>query len=171
MSKIESGKKELTVEKRSSKPAFEPRIIGFTCTLCSNHPADLVGEAQWKYPAKIRLVRVMCSGRLEPRFVLKAFASGADGVIISGCQPGQSPYVEQKTKIYRRFALMQAILSQVGIEPERLVLVWLNAEGTPRFSEDVNRLLENVHKLGPLQLPTSQQVQRLLAETLVQQPA
>lgn len=159
------------MENKYSKPAFVPRIIGFTCTLCSNHPIDTTEEAQLECPAKIRLVRVMCSGRLEPRFVLKAFASGADGVIITGCHPGKSPYVEQRPKIYRRFALMQDILSQMGIEPERLALVWLNEDEPPALSEGLNKLIANVQRLGPLQLPTSQQVKKLLAATLVQQPA
>jgi len=102
---------------------FEPVIIGFTCNWCSYRAADLAGTARVKYPPNIRLIRMMCSGRLDPAFVMKAFANGADGVMISGCHPGECHYLEQNYKALRRFLLLRRTLEQMGIEPGRLKLV------------------------------------------------
>ena len=102
-------------------------IIGFTCNWCSYRAADLAGTARMKYPPNVRLIRLMCSGRLDPTFVLKAFSSGADGVLITGCHPGECHYIEQNYKALRRFLLLQRTLAQMGIEPQRVQLVWASA--------------------------------------------
>ena len=129
---------------------FEPTIIGFTCNWCSYRAADMAGLARMKYPANIRLIRLMCSGRLDPTFVLKAFASGADGVLISGCHPGDCHYLEQNFKTQSRFLLMQRTLTALGIEPQRLKLIWASAAEGALFADQVSKLVEQVRELGPL---------------------
>jgi F420-non-reducing hydrogenase iron-sulfur subunit len=134
---------------------FEPVIIGFTCNWCSYRAADMAGTARMKYAPNIRLIRLMCSGRLDPTFVLKALAGGADGVMITGCHPGDCHYVEQNYKALRRFLLLRRTLAQLGIEPERLNLVWASAAEGAIFTNEVNKFVEQVRALGPLNWPTS----------------
>lgn len=134
---------------------FEPIIIGFTCNWCSYRAADMAGTARMKYAPNIRLIRLMCSGRLDPTFVLKALAGGADGVMITGCHPGDCHYVEQNYKALRRFILLRKTLKQMGIEPERLKLVWASAAEGAIFTDEVNKFVEQVRALGPLNWPTS----------------
>lgn len=129
---------------------FEPVIIGFTCNWCSYRAADMAGTARMKYAPNVRLVRLMCSGRLDPTFVLKAFASGADGVLVSGCHPGDCHYIEQNYKALRRYHLMRRILVQMGIEPGRLKLLWASAAEGAIFSTEINKFVEQVRALGPL---------------------
>jgi len=130
--------------------AFEPVIVGFTCNWCSYRAADLAGTARIKYPPNIRLIRLMCSGRLDPTFVFKAFSSGADGVLITGCHPGECHYVEQNYKAMRRFLLLQRTLAQFGIEPRRVRLVWASAAEGHRLAEEITKMVEEVRQLGPL---------------------
>lgn len=134
---------------------FEPVIIGFTCNWCSYRAADMAGTARMKYAPNIRLIRLMCSGRLDPTFVLKALAGGADGVMITGCHPGDCHYVEQNYKMLRRYILLKKTLAQFGIEPERLNLVWASAAEGAIFTSEVNKFVEQVRALGPLNWPTS----------------
>lgn len=129
---------------------FEPVIIGFTCNWCSYRAADLAGTARVKYAPNVRLVRLMCSGRLDPTFVLKALADGADGVLITGCHPGECHYIEQNYKALRRFLLLRRTLTQMGIEPERVQLVWASAAEGVRLAGEINRMVEEIRKLGPL---------------------
>ncbi len=129
---------------------FEPTVIGFTCNWCSYRAADTAGTARMKYAPNIRLIRLMCSGRLDPTFVFKAFASGADGVLISGCHPGDCHYVEQNFKALRRFILMKRVLVQMGIEPGRLKLLWASAAEGAMFATEINKFVEEIRKLGPL---------------------
>jgi F420-non-reducing hydrogenase iron-sulfur subunit len=132
---------------------FEPVIIGFTCNWCSYRAADLAGTARVKYPPNIRLIRMMCSGRLDPAFVLKAFANGADGVMITGCHPGECHYIEQNYKALRRFLLLRRTIAQMGIEPGRLKLVWASAAEGVRLAEEITKMVEEVRELGPLHWP------------------
>jgi F420-non-reducing hydrogenase iron-sulfur subunit len=132
---------------------FEPVIIGFTCNWCSYRAADLAGTARVKYPPNIRLIRMMCSGRLDPAFVMKAFANGADGVMISGCHPGECHYLEQNYKALRRFLLLRRTLEQMGIEPGRLKLVWASAAEGVRLAAEITKMVEEVRELGPLHWP------------------
>jgi len=133
--------------------AFEPVIIGFTCNWCSYRAADLAGTARIKYPPNIRLIRLMCSGRLDPTFVLKALASGADGVLVSGCHPGECHYLEQNYKAMRRFQLLQRTLQQLGLEPNRVKLVWASAAEGQRLADEIAKMVEGVRALGPLHWP------------------
>ncbi len=129
---------------------FEPKIIGFTCNWCSYRAADLAGISRTKYPPNIRLIRLMCSGRLDPTFVLKAFAGGADGVLVSGCHPGDCHYVNQNYKALRRYLLLKRLITQMGIEPQRIKLVWASAGEGLQFAQAVTEMVEEVRKLGPL---------------------
>jgi F420-non-reducing hydrogenase iron-sulfur subunit len=129
---------------------FEPVIIGFTCNWCSYRAADMAGTARMKYAPNVRLLRLMCSGRLDPTFVLKAFAGGADGVLVSGCHPGDCHYVEQNYKMLRRFHLLSRLLAQMGIEPTRIKLVWASAAEGAIFADEINKFVEQVRALGPL---------------------
>jgi F420-non-reducing hydrogenase iron-sulfur subunit len=129
---------------------FEPVILGFTCNWCSYRAADLAGTARIKYPPNIRLVRLMCSGRLDPAFVLKAFAEGADAVLVSGCWPGECHYQVQNLKALRRFRLLRRVVAGLGIEPARLKLVWASAAEGQRLATEISTFTEEVRALGPL---------------------
>ncbi len=129
---------------------FEPKLVGFVCNWCSFRAADSAGTARMKYPPNIRLIRLMCSGRLDPTFVLKALASGADGVMVGGCHLGDCHYVEQNYKTMRRFNLLQRTLTQMGIEPGRVKLVWASASESPFLVEEIKKFTEEVRSLGPL---------------------
>lgn len=130
--------------------AFQPTIIGFTCNWCSYRAADLAGTARIKYPPNVRLIRLMCSGRLDPTFVMKAFASGADGVMITGCHPGECHYLEQNYKALRRYHLLRRTLQGLGLEPGRVRLVWASAAEGARFASEVGSFIEEIRTLGPL---------------------
>lgn len=132
---------------------FEPLIIGFTCNWCSYRAADLAGTARVQYPPNVRLVRLMCSGRLDPSFVLRALADGADGVLITGCHPGECHYLEQNLKTMRRYWLLRRTLEQFGIEPERVRLVWASAAEGVRLARIIEEIVEEVRELGPLNWP------------------
>ena len=136
-----------------SAQTFEPVIIGFTCNWCSYRAADLAGTARVKYPPNIRLIRMMCSGRLDPSFVMKALANGADGVLITGCHPGECHYLEQNYKALRRFLLLRRTLAQMGIEPGRIKLVWASAAEGVKLANEISKMVEEVRALGPLQWP------------------
>ncbi len=141
------------VEGAAKAATFEPVIIGFTCNWCSYRAADLAGTARTKYPPNVRLIRLMCSGRLDPTFVLKAYAEGADGVMVSGCHPGECHYIEQNYKALRRFQLLQRTVQALGIEPERLQLVWASAAEGVRLANEIARVTEEVRAIGPLNWP------------------
>jgi F420-non-reducing hydrogenase iron-sulfur subunit len=132
---------------------FEPVIIGFTCNWCSYRAADLAGTARLKYAPNVRLVRLMCSGRLDPTFVIKALSDGADAVLITGCHPGECHYVEQNYKTLRRYLLLRRLLQGMGIAPERVKLVWASAAEGAKLANEINSFVEEVRALGPLGWP------------------
>jgi F420-non-reducing hydrogenase iron-sulfur subunit len=134
---------------------FEPKIVGFLCNWCSYRAADLAGTSRIKYAPNVRTIRVMCSGRVEPTFVLKALASGADGVMIAGCHPGECHYLEQNYKTMRRFAVLKQTLRQLGIEEERVRLQWASAAEGVQLAAAVNEMVEQIRKLGPLNWPAN----------------
>lgn len=129
---------------------FEPRILAIFCNWCTYLAADLAGTSRLKYPANIRVVRVMCSGRVDPQFVLDAFARGADGVLIGGCHPGDCHYQEGNYKCLRRYVLLKRILAEMGIEPERFRLEWISASEGERLRQTVTDMVQKVRALGPL---------------------
>lgn len=130
---------------------FEPVIVGFLCNWCSYRAADLAGTARMKYAPNMRAIRVMCSGRVDPQFVLKALREGADGVMIAGCHPGECHYVEGNIKALRRYVLLKRMLKQWGIEAERVQLVWASASEGNLLADAVDRMTEELRALGPLQ--------------------
>jgi len=129
---------------------FEPVIVGFLCNWCSYRAADLAGTSRIKYAPNMRPVRVMCSGRVDPQFVLKALRHGADGVLIAGCHPGECHYVNGNIKALRRFSLLKNTLKQWGIEDQRVQLLWASASEGNKLAAAVDRMTEEVRALGPL---------------------
>ena len=129
--------------------SFEPKIVGFLCNWCSYGAADLAGTSRIKYSGNIRIIRVMCSGRVDPTFILKAFEKGADGVLVCGCHIGDCHYMEGNIKAARRIPLLKKMLSQLGVEDERLRLEWCSAAEGERFATIVDDMTERIRKLGP----------------------
>ncbi|MGD0899749.1 MAG: hydrogenase iron-sulfur subunit [Thermoguttaceae bacterium] len=134
---------------------FEPKIVGFCCNWCSYRAADLAGTARIKHAPNVRIIRVMCSGRVDPTFVLKALASGADGVLVAGCHPGECHYIEQNYKAMRRYAMLKHVLAGLGVEPDRVRLVWASAAEGQQLAEAVDKLVEDIRRLGPLCWPAN----------------
>jgi F420-non-reducing hydrogenase iron-sulfur subunit len=130
--------------------SFEPVIAGFFCNWCTYTAADTAGISRLQYPANLRVIRVMCSGRIEPTFILKAFAEGADGVLIGGCHPGQCHYTEGNYKALRRAILMESVLPQLGIEKERVRLEWISGAEAPKVAAVAKEFTETIRALGPL---------------------
>jgi F420-non-reducing hydrogenase iron-sulfur subunit len=128
---------------------YEPTIVAFTCTWCTYLAADLAGTSRMGYPANLRIIRTMCSGRIDPQFVLSAFRWGADGVLIGGCHPGDCHYQEGNYKALRRFKLLKKLAAELGIEDERLRLEWISASEADKFRDVVNDMVEKLRRLGP----------------------
>lgn len=128
---------------------FEPRIIGFLCNWCSYAGADAAGISRFKYQPNIRIVRVMCSGRVSPELVLRAFREGADGVLVLGCHIGDCHYVSGNHRTAKRIPVLRRILEYIGIEPERLRLDWVSSAEAPKFQQVVNEFTETIKELGP----------------------
>lgn len=134
---------------------FEPKIIAFLCNWCSYRAADLAGTARIKYQPNVRMIRVMCSGRVDPTFVLKSFALGADGVMIAGCHPGECHYLEQNYKALRRYSLLKHSLRGMGVEEERVRLQWASAAEGVQLAQAINEMIDQVRALGPLNWPSN----------------
>lgn len=134
------------------KVSFEPKIVAFFCNWCTYTAADLAGTARMVYAPNVRVVRIMCSGRLDPQFVLAAFREGADGVLIGGCHPGDCHYQEGNYKALRRFTLLKSLLKSMGIEEERVQLEWIAASEGDKVQKVINEMTERVRQLGPLRL-------------------
>ncbi len=128
---------------------FEPRIVGFLCNWCAYAGADLAGVSRIQYPHNLRIVRVLCSGRVDPAFILEAFRSGADGVLVAGCHPGDCHYISGNFKVYRRILVLKKLLEQLGLEPERLRLEWVSASEGDRFAIVIKGMVNEIKKLGP----------------------
>ena len=128
---------------------FEPKIVAFCCNWCSYAGADLAGTSRIQYSPNIRIIRVMCSGRVDPLFVLKALSIGADGVLILGCHPGDCHYIEGNYKTLRRIPLLKKMLKQLGIEEERVRLEWISASEGAKFAEVANNFTQTIKNLGP----------------------
>lgn len=133
-----------------SDAQFEPKLVGFLCRWCSYTGADLAGTSRKQYPSNVTPIRVMCSGRVDPTFVVQAFAKGADGVLIAGCHPGDCHYKEGNYKAMRRYRMLLQLLDQFGIERERVRLEWISASEGDLFAATVKDLTEKVRELGPL---------------------
>ncbi len=140
-----------------SEPNFQPRIVAFFCNWCTYTAADLAGIARMSYAANVRVVRIMCSGRLDPQFVLAAFQQGADGVLIGGCHPGDCHYQEGNYKALRRVKLLKRVLREFGIAEERLRLEWIAASEGDKVQRVVNEMTEQIRRLGPLHMEPAEQ--------------
>lgn len=136
-----------------SENTFEPKIVGFLCNWCSYRAADLAGTARIKHAPNVRIIRVMCSGRVDPAFVLKALAMGADGVMVAGCHPGECHYIEQNYKAMRRYAMIKHMLRQMGLEENRIRLIWASAAEGQQLAEAIDKFVTDVRVLGPLKWP------------------
>jgi coenzyme F420-reducing hydrogenase delta subunit len=128
---------------------YEPSLIAFVCNWCTYTAADLAGTSRLTYPDQVRLIRVMCTGMVDPQFVLKAFLEGADGVLISGCHPGDCHYINGNYKARRRVKLLRELLIHFGIEPQRLRLTWIGASDGIEFAAVMGRLVADLKTLGP----------------------
>ena len=128
---------------------FEPRILVFACNWCSYAGADNAGVSRIQYSPNVRLLRVMCSGRVHPSFVLKAFAEGSDGVIVSGCHFGDCHYMFGNYKAEEQYKKLTEIVNLLGLEPDRIALEWISAAEGPRFAEVINNFVEKIRKIGP----------------------
>ena len=127
----------------------EPKVIGFLCNWCSYAGADMAGTSRISYPPNIRILRVPCSGRVDPLIILRSFQQGADGVLIAGCHPGDCHYTEGNYYARRRFALLQPLLDFLGIEKERFRVVWVSASEGKRFSGVVSSFVQELAAMGP----------------------
>ena len=132
---------------------WQPRIVAFFCNWCTYTAADLAGVSRLKYAPNVRVIRLMCSGRVDPQFILDALSRGADGVLIGGCHLGDCHYVEGNYKTLRRFEMLRRVLTGMGIETGRVRLEWISASEGEKVKKVVNEMVAEVQKLGPLDLP------------------
>lgn len=130
---------------------FEPRIVVFACNWCSYAGIDLAGTSRIRYPHNVRIVKVMCSGRVHPEMVLKALMEGADGVLITGCHPGDCHYISGNYKTMRRYLLLKKVLKELGLS-DRVWLEWVSASEGERWARIASAFVEHIRKLGPLKL-------------------
>ena len=128
---------------------WEPKIIGFLCNWCSYTGADLAGTSRLQYPPNIRIIKVMCSGRVNPQFVLKAFQEGADGVLVSGCHPGDCHYIEGNYHAKRKLTLTTDLMEFIGVDPKRFQVSWVSASEGKKFAEVVTKFTAQIKELGP----------------------
>jgi F420-non-reducing hydrogenase iron-sulfur subunit len=133
-----------------SDEKFEPRIVGFLCNWCSYRAADLAGISRINYAPNVRIVRVMCSGRVDPTFVMKALSLGADGVMIAGCHPGECHYIEQNYKAMRRYHMLKHTLGALGVDERRVKLVWASAAEGQQLAEAIDKMVNDIREIGPL---------------------
>jgi len=132
-----------------SVPVWEPKIVAFLCNWCSYAGADLAGTSRIQYPPNIRIIRLPCSGRINPLYIIKALAEGADGVMVSGCHPGDCHYLSGNLYARRRFTMLKKLLATAGIEPDRVQFTWVSASEGSRFASVVDEVTSKVRKLGP----------------------
>ena len=130
---------------------WEPKIVTFLCNWCSYAGADLAGVSRLQYPHNIRIIRVPCSGRVNPFYILKVLQNGVDGVLVSGCHPGDCHYISGNLVARRKFALLKNFLGYIGIEPERVQFSWVSAAEGGRFVDIIRKVTEEIRGLGPIQ--------------------
>ena len=128
---------------------FEPRIVAFLCNWCAYTGADLAGTSRLQYPPNVRSIRVMCTGGVDPIYVIKALLEGADGVLIGGCHPGDCHYQSGNLKARRRMAIMRSILEQLGLDPDRVWLRWISASEGKLFADTIGEMVQALKDKGP----------------------
>ena len=156
---------------KTNSKNFEPRIVGFLCNWCSYTGADLAGTSRMKSAPNLRIIRLMCSGRVDPSFILRAFQLGADGILVLGCHPGDCHYQEGNFKALRRVLLLKRILREFGVDERRLRLEWISAAEGEKFAKVSTEFTEELRALGPLRLETSVLPQSLGGELETQEVA
>jgi coenzyme F420-reducing hydrogenase delta subunit len=129
---------------------WEPKIVTFLCNWCSYAGADLAGVSRLQYPHNIRIIRVPCSGRVNPFYILKVLQNGIDGVLVSGCHPGDCHYISGNLIARRKFALLKNFLEYVGIEPQRVQFSWVSAAEGGRFVDIIQKVTGEIKELGPI---------------------
>jgi len=139
---------------------FEPKIVAFVCTYCTYAGANLAGTSRLKYAPNVRIVRLPCTGRISPMFILKALQKGADGVLVSGCHPGDCHFTHGNYHARRRWMVFRALLDFTGISPERVKFSWISAAEGSKFADLINSVTEDIRNLGPFD-----QYQQLIKET------
>jgi F420-non-reducing hydrogenase iron-sulfur subunit len=137
----------------ATEASWQPRIVAFFCNWCTYTAADLAGVSRLKYASNIRVIRLMCSGRVDPQFILDALARGADGVLIGGCHLGDCHYVEGNYRTLRRFQMLKRLLADMGVEDQRVRIEWISASEGERLKTVINEMAEQVRALGPFNLP------------------
>ena len=140
----------MSTQKNTELEEFEPNIIGFLCSWCSYAGADLAGTSRIQYPPNVKIIKVMCSGRVNPMYIINAFQQGADGVLVSGCHPGDCHYTHGNYLARRRIATMKKLLEFLGIEPDRVRMTWVSAAEGRKYADVVSELTEDIKKLGPM---------------------
>ncbi|WP_028586635.1 hydrogenase iron-sulfur subunit [Desulfocurvus vexinensis] len=128
---------------------FEPTIVAFVCNWCTYTAADLAGTSRMIQPSNVKLIRMMCTGMVDPKYIIRALLSGADAVLVSGCHPGDCHYINGNYKARRRVKLLQEMLAQFGIDQRRLKLTWIGASEGNDFARTVAELVEEIRALGP----------------------
>ncbi len=139
----------MNTNKMNEMNEFEPNIVAFLCNWCSYAGADLAGTARMKYPPNVKIIRVMCSGRVNPMFVVNALQQGADGVLVAGCHPGDCHYSQGNYFTKRRMAVLKKLLEYLGIEPERVHMAWVSAAEGQKFADVIKEVTDTVRKVGP----------------------
>jgi F420-non-reducing hydrogenase iron-sulfur subunit len=142
-----------TAQPATAPASWEPRIIAFFCNWCTYTAADLAGVSRMKYPPNARVIRVMCSGRIDPQFILEALAKGADGVLIGGCHPNDCHYAEGNYKMLRRYRMLTRMLKAMGIDEERVRLEWISAAEGDKVRTVMQDMVQKIKALGPLGVP------------------
>jgi F420-non-reducing hydrogenase iron-sulfur subunit len=141
---------EAGAQRTEHETAYEPKIVAFCCNWCSYAGADLAGTTRIQYPPNVRIIRVMCSGRVDPAFVLKAFALGADGVIVAGCHPADCHYINGNEKTAMRGDFLESFLDEAGIEPQRFKVEWIAGSEGRKFAEMIKKMVMDLERLGPV---------------------
>ena len=133
------------------KDDFEPNLVAFLCNWCSYAGADLAGTSRIQYPPNVRIIRVMCSGRVNPMFVVNALQQGADGVLVGGCHPGDCHYVQGNYFARRRMAILKRLLGYLGIDEKRVRMTWVSAAEGKKFADVIKEVTDDIKKLGPME--------------------
>ena len=140
---------QVTKTEAAEEADFEPTIIAFCCNWCSYAGADLAGVSRLQMPSNFRVIRTMCSARVDPEFVLRAFSKGADGVLVLGCHPADCHYIGGNYRTRRRIALLRMLLEQYGFDPDRLRLEWVSASEGAKFQKTIKEFTETIKEIGP----------------------
>lgn len=151
LSRTETGTGTVADEAGALSASWEPKIVAFLCNWCSYVGADLAGTSRIQYPENIRIIRVPCSGRIDPIFVLRAFQGGADGVLISGCHPGDCHYTKGNYYARRRMLMLRQLLTFSGIDPRRLQMSWVSASEGHKWAQIVSEITRTLKELGPIE--------------------